>query len=139
MNNTKRHSNEAQTGVTDFTVTPGNALRAGGKVYRENDTIPDGILTDTDATRLAAQGVISANNATAEQAGNLTAGTAAEVIASLEGMTAEQLQAIADAENGRDKPRKTVVDAIEAAQKRLADAAASGEGEGEGAGNGGQE
>lgn len=122
--NTKRIQDETQSAnaTPAFTVASGNSVRAGGKVYREGDTIPAGTMTAADAQRLTANGVLLAGNAKAEQADSLTSGTAAEVIDSLEGMDDAQLQAVAQSENAREKPRKTVLEAIEAARAQLAGA-----------------
>lgn len=121
--NTKRIQDETQpaNATPAFTVAIGNSVRAGGKVYREGDTIPAGTLTAADAQRLTANGVLLAAEK-AEKADSLTSGTAAEVIDSLEGMDDAQLQAVAQSENAREKPRKTVLEAIEAARAQLADA-----------------
>jgi len=68
--NTKRIQDETQpaNATPAFTVASGNSVRAGGKVYREGDTIPAGTLTSADAQRLAANGVLLAAEK-AEKAG----------------------------------------------------------------------
>lgn len=60
--NTKRIQDETQpaNATPAFTVASGNSVRAGGKVYREGDTIPAGTLTSADAQRLTANGVLLA-------------------------------------------------------------------------------
>lgn len=123
---TARPSNEAITGATrDYTVAAGHSLRAGGRNYTEGQVVP---LQDADAKRLLESGAILAGDVKAEQGEQLASGTAQEVIASLEGLNAEQLDAVEAAENAREKPRKTVLEAIEAARADLAEADPAGDG-----------
>lgn len=60
--NTKRIQDETRpaNATPAFTVASGNSVRAGGKVYREGDTIPAGTLTAADAQRLTDNGVLLA-------------------------------------------------------------------------------
>lgn len=87
--NTKRIQDETQSAnaTPAFTVASGSSVRAGGKVYREGDTIPAGTLTAADAQRLTTNGVLLAAEK-AEKAGKAGKGRKADAPAGGEGAQA---------------------------------------------------
>lgn len=113
-----KDSNEGQTGVTSYTVQPGFNITARGRQYAEGQQVP---LNHVDAARLIESGHVAASGANREDhplAHHLD-DNAPEVIAKLEqdGLGADDLAELATLETG-GKARKTVLEAIEAAQSR---------------------
>lgn len=113
-----KDSNEGQTGVTSYTVQPGHNITARGRQYAEGEQVP---LNHVDAARLIESGHVAASGANRDDhplAHHLD-DNAPEVIAMLEqdGLTAGDLAELFTLETG-GKARKTVLEAIEAAQQR---------------------
>lgn len=115
-----KDSNEGQTGVTSYTVQPGFNVTARGRQYGEGQQVP---LNHVDAARLIESGHVAASGANREDhpLSHHLDDNAQEVIAKLEqdGLSAEDLSELATLERG-GKGRKTVLEALEAAQQRAA-------------------
>ena len=117
---TARPSNETITGANAYTVRPGHTLRAGGRLYREGEKAP---LSDADARRLLESGAIAAadGGTDADPLEAAVNGKASDLVDSLDTMDAATLDRVEKLER-EGKNRKTVLEGIEAARQRLADA-----------------
>lgn len=116
-----------------YQVQGGHSVRAAGKSHRGGTADDIVALAMVDAKRLMDAGVIlpvdgkAADHDTDPAAGNgagegaidtwadgILAGNVGEVAEAIKGLDADALQALSEAEAGREKPRKGVLEAITA-------------------------